>query len=125
MQDLQTDLQRLLLAMVSAKTTKQRLTVQVGLTLLGVRATQELPVSIPLEVVVKIMMECFSMHQRASDSSEKALIMSMTKLWYAMSNLQEFPISARVNILTSPRAEFLQVLRTIPDLETMAKSYLQ
>lgn len=56
------ELARLGLEMFFARNRQERLVVQIALTLLGVRASQSLPVSIPLEVVVKIMLESFRMH---------------------------------------------------------------
>ena len=120
------DLARLKVHMLSARTPQERLVVQIALTLLGVRASQSLPVSTPLEVVIKIMLEIYRMYQSAVDGSlEKALLKSMMNLWYAMANLEEVSIAQRVLILTPPLAEFLDALFAIPDLVTKTQNLLK
>jgi len=122
----QADLARLRVHMLSAKTHQERLVVQIALTLLGVRASQSLPVSTPLEVVIKIMLEIYRMYQSAVDGSlEKALLKSMMNLWYAMANLEEVSIAQRVLILTPPLAGFMDALFAIPDLVTKTQNLLK
>ena len=120
------ELAHLCVHMLLARTRKEKLVVQIALTLLGVRAFQSLPMSIPLEVVVKIMLEIFRMHQRAADDSlEKVLLKAMMYLWYAMANLEEVSIAQRVLILTPPLAEFIDALFAIPDLVTRTQKLLK
>ena len=120
------ELAHLWVHMLLARTREEKLSVQIALTLLAVRASQSLPVSTPLEVVIKIMLEILRMYQSAADGSlQKALLKSMMNLWYAMANLEEVSIAQRVLILTPWLAGFLDALFAIPDLVTRTQNLLK